>query len=126
MESGYNLTTLLSVIKTDIKELVDTKIELLKVEALEKTSIAGSFLIYGLIIMNVVFFALLFAFLALGFLFGDWVNSTAGGFAIVTAVYLFILLVLIAFRKSIFTSLQNLFLKELDPDLEEDVKEDHK
>jgi uncharacterized membrane protein YqjE len=122
MESGYNLGTLISVIKTDIRELVHTQIELLKLEAFEKTSAVGSFLIYGLILMNLVFFALLFAFIALGFLLGEWVHNTAGGFALVTVIYLLILLILIACRKSILAGFRNLFLKELDPDLEDEVK----
>jgi hypothetical protein len=120
MTRESNLGTLLSEIKTDLVGLINTKIELLKLEALEKTSVAGSFLIYGLIIMNLVFFALLFAFMALGFLIGSWVNSLAGGFGIVTLIYLVILAVLVAWRKSIFTCLQNLFLKELDPELKEE------
>jgi uncharacterized membrane protein YqjE len=126
MKGGYNLGTLITVIKTDIRELVNTQLELLKLEAFEKTSIVGSFLIYGLIIMNLVFFALLFAFIALGFLIGNWIDSTAGGFAIVTLIYLLILIILIACRKSILAGFKNLFLKELDPDLEDEVKYESK
>lgn len=122
MEPNYNLGTILSVIKTDVTELINTKMKLLKLEVFEKTSLVGSFLIYGLIIMNIVFFALLFAFLALGFLIGQWVNSLAGGFGIVTLLYLVILVILYACRKSITTAFQNLFLKELDPDLSGEEK----
>lgn len=122
MESGYNLGTLITVLKTDIRELVNTQLELLKLEAFEKTSVVGSVLIYGLIIMNLVFFALLFAFIALSFLIGGWVHNLAGGFAIVTLIYLLILIILIACRKSILACVRNFFLKELDPDLEDEVK----
>jgi hypothetical protein len=122
MEGGYNLGTLITVIKTDVRELVNTQLELLKLEAFEKTSAVGSFLIYGLIVMNLVFFALLFAFIALSFLIGEWVHNLAGGFAIVTLIYLFLLVIMIACRKSILTGFKNLFLKELDPDLEDEVK----
>ncbi len=122
MAHDYNLGTIFSEIKTDLVELINAKVELLKLEAFEKTSVVGSFLIYGLIIMNLIFFAFLFAFIALGFWIGDWVGNLAGGFGIVTLIYLIILTILIACRKPIFTSLQNLFLKELDPDLENGYK----
>jgi hypothetical protein len=113
MERKYDLKTLLSVLKTDTIELIHTKIELLKLETVEKISRTGSLLIYGLIIMNLLFFALLFAFIAFGFLIGDWLQSIAAGFAIVTSIYIVILVILLSCRKSILTKIQNMFLKEL-------------
>jgi uncharacterized membrane protein YqjE len=122
MEERHNLGTLLSALKTDIIELINTKIELLKLETFEKTSRTGSFLIYGLIIVNLLFFTLFFAFIALSFLFGDWIENIAGGFAIVTLIYLAILVILFVCRKSILASIQNLFLKEIDPDLKNEIE----
>ncbi len=126
MEKGYNLGTLISVIKNDIIALINTKIEYVKLELFEKTSKVGSFLIYGLIIMNLVFFALLFAFVALGFLIGGWLDSVSAGFGIVTLIYLIALVIMFACRKSIIKSFQNMFLKELDPDLEDEIKYEEK
>lgn len=126
MRKGYDLGTLISVIKTDIIELINTKIEYYKLEIFEKTSSLGSFIIYGLIIMNVIFFAFLFAFIALGFLIGGWIGSIAGGFGIVSLIYLAILAILFAARKSIIRSFQNMFLKELDTDLEDEIKYEEK
>ncbi|MDR1527449.1 MAG: phage holin family protein [Dysgonamonadaceae bacterium] len=116
------LGTLLSTLKTDVKELVDIKLELFRLEVFEKSSAVGSFLLYGLIIINLVFFALLFAFITLGFLFGKWVDNIAGGFTIVTLIYILLLLLLIACRKPVLTGFKNLFLKVLDPDLEDEAK----
>jgi amino acid transporter len=120
MEQGYNLSSLIAKLKADAQELIESKIELLKLEILEKTSIAGSFIIWGLIMINLVFFLFLFAFIALGFLIGQWISNVAGGFAIVAVLYLLILIVLVIFRKPVFTGLQNMFLKGLAPDLEKD------
>jgi hypothetical protein len=117
MKSADTFSTLISVLKADIKEVLATKLEILRLEVLEKSSIASSFLIYGLVIANLVFFALLFTFIALGLLIGTWVNSPAGGFAIVTLIYILLLIILFAYRKPILTNLKNMFLKELDPDL---------
>jgi uncharacterized membrane protein YqjE len=122
MEEDYKLGTLISQIKSDVSELIRTKIQLLKLETAEKTSVAGSFFIYAVIVINLALFALLFAFVALGFLFGSWVDSLAGGFAIVMAIYLLILAAMLIFRQSIFAALQNSLLKALNPELEEEAK----
>jgi len=120
MDSDYNLNELLSALKAEIREWVEIRLKLLQLHVFEKTATVGSFLIYGVIIINLLFFALLFAFFALGFLLGKWMNSTPGGFAIISCLYLLILTVMLIFHKSIFTGLQNLFLKELNSESEDD------
>jgi uncharacterized membrane protein YqjE len=124
--STTTLGTIISNLKEDIMELIKVKMQVLRLEIFEKTSIAASFLIYGLIIINLVFFALLFAFMALGFLFGDLIHSVAGGFGIVVFIYLLLLAALILCRKSILTGFQNSFLKEMDADLTNDENNDEK
>jgi len=116
MDPNYNLNELLSAFKVDVKEWVEVRTKILQLHVFEKTSIIGSFLIFVVIIINLLFFALLFAFFALSFLIGKWVNSVAGGFAIVSSCYLLALAVVLFFRKIIFISLQNLLLKELNTD----------
>ena len=122
MDSNYNLSELLSALKAEIEEWVETRMKLLQLHVFEKTAIVGSFLIFGVIIINLLFFAFLFAFFALGFLLGKWVDSVAGGFAIISCLYLLILLLMLIFHKTIFTGLQNLLLKELNPQPEEKLK----
>ena len=122
MEKESKLSTFVSEIRADLTELVCTKAEYFRLTVFEKTSKVGSFLIYGLILLNVIFFALLFCFMALGYFIGEWINSTAGGYAIVALLYLVLLAILLLFRKSIMIRVQNLFLKELDPDLEDEEK----
>jgi len=117
MESESKLGAFISKIKADAQELIETKIEILRLEILEKTSIVGSFLIYGFIVISFVLFALLFAFIALGLLMGKWMNSMGGGFAIVSLIYLIILVIVIINRKHLLTDLQNVFLMGLDPSL---------
>jgi len=120
MDSSNNLSEYLSAFKSDVKTWVETRMKLLQLHVFEKTSVVGSFLIYGVIIINLLFFALLFAFFALGFLIGKWVNSVAGGFAIISCFYILILVIMLIFRKAIFTGLQNLLLKELNPETEDE------
>jgi hypothetical protein len=114
----YNLNELFSVLKTEINDWVEIRLKLLQLNVFEKTAIVGSFLIFIVIIINLLFFAFLFAFFALGFLIGKWVNSVAGGFAIISFFYLLMLAVMLIFHKPIFSGLQNLFLKELNSEPE--------
>jgi len=123
MDSGYNLTELLAALKADIKDWVEIRLKLLQLNVFEKTAIVGSFLIFGIIIINLLLFAFLFAFIALGFLIGKWINSVAGGFAIICFLYLLILAVLLIFRKAVFTGLQNLLLKELNPEPKDELSD---
>jgi amino acid transporter len=118
MDSNIKLNELLAALKAEIQDWVETRTKLLQLHVFEKTAIVGSFLVYGIIIINVLFFAFLFAFFALGFLIGKWVNSVAGGFAIISCFFLLILIVMLIFRKAIFTGLQNLLLKELNTEPE--------
>ena len=121
MEQKFSLGTFISDIKLDIKELIRLRIEILRLETFEKASVIGSFVIYGLIIVNLVFFILLFAFVALGFLIGEWIKSMAGGFGIVAALYLICLIVMLLGHKPIFLWFKNLLLKELDLDSENEL-----
>lgn len=115
MDSGYNLNELLSALKAEITDWVEIRLKLLQLNVFEKTAIVSSFLIYGMIIINLLLIAFLFAFIAFGFLIGKWVNNIAGGFAIISVLYLLMLCVMLFFFKPIFTGLQNTFLKELNP-----------
>lgn len=114
MDSDYNLNELLSALKAEINDWIEIRLKLLQLNVFEKTAIVGSFLIFGIIIINLLLFAFLFAFVALGFFIGKWVNSLAGGFAIVSFLYLLILTLLLIFHKRIFIGLQNLLLNELN------------
>ena len=118
MEQKFSLGTFVSGMKSDIKELIRLRIEILRLDAFEKASVAVSFVVYGLVIVNLIFFLLLFAFIAVGFLIGERINSMAGGFGIVAAFYLICLIVMLICHKPIFLWCKNLLLKELDLDCE--------
>jgi hypothetical protein len=122
METEKSIGRLTVDLKTEVKEFIETNAELFKLEIIEKTSIAGSFLIYGLIFANIALLALLFAFMALGFLLGKWLENMAAGFLIISLLYSLIAIVLIIFRKTVFSGFQNSFLKVLDPSLEKEEK----
>ena len=121
MDSGYNLSEHFSALKAEVQEWSEIRLKLIQLQVYEKTAILGSSLIYGVIVINLLFFAFMFAFVALGLLIGKWVNSVAGGFAIISFIYLLTLTLMLLFYKRISTGLQNLFLKGLHtPETEEE------
>ncbi len=83
----------------DLSAYVELKVELLKLTAYERTGKLVSVLSYGLILLFLAFFAILFIFLALGFFLGDILDNVAGGFAIVALLYM-ILFAIIIFNKN--------------------------
>jgi uncharacterized membrane protein YqjE len=123
MENEYNIKDFISRFKFDIREWLRVKIELAKIEVVEKGSRGASLLIYGMFFSAIILFALFFCFLALGFLLSDWVNSLAGGFALVVLVYLLIAIILVVARKSILSWCTNLFIKEVGFDLLDESKD---
>lgn len=122
MKEQVDLGSLFASIKQDVIDLVNNRLEWLKLDVFEKTSVAASALLFGLILVNGIFFTLLFAFLALGFLLSEWMGSYAGGFGLVVVFYLIILTIVFCFRKTILTKIGNLVLNLLYPDLEKDLK----
>lgn len=117
--NNVDLGIIWNALKDDVTELVNTRLQLLKLEVYEKTSTIASTLIFGLIVVNLVFFSLLFAFIALGFLFSEWLNNYAGGFALVVVLYLILFGVIFLCRIKILRWMENLVLKVLYPDLGE-------
>ena len=85
-------------LKEDVSTYVELKVELLKLTAYERTGELASVLSYGLILLFLAFFAVLFIFLALGFFLGDLLDNVAGGFAIVALLYM-VLFAIIVFNK---------------------------
>lgn len=126
MSQNIDLGTIFSTLKEDIVELVNAKVSLIKLEVFEKTSITSSAIIFGIIVINIVFFTMLFIFVALGLWLGEIINSMPGGFALIAVLYLIILAIMILYRKKILEGFANLILTQLDPELEEELKEEER
>ncbi|RHJ92538.1 phage holin family protein [Parabacteroides bouchesdurhonensis] len=75
-------------LKDDISAYVELKLELLKLSTYERTGKVIAVLSYGLVLLFLAFFAILFIFLALGFFLGDLFGSSGLGFAGVAILYL--------------------------------------
>lgn len=82
-------------LKDDVSAYVELKLELLKLNTYERTGKVIAVLSYGLILLFLAFFAILFIFLALGFFLGDVFGSVGVGFAIVAILYILLIGIII-------------------------------
>jgi len=94
--------------KRDITTFAELKVELLKLEAYERTGKIISVLSFGLILTIIVLFLLLFLFLALGFFLSEWLGSMGLGFSIVAAFYLLLMGITYLLRNKIQMHILNL------------------
>lgn len=94
-------------LKDDIWAYVELKLELLKLSTYERTGKVIALLSYGLILLFSAFFAVVFIFLALGFLLGDLLGSFGAGFGIVAVLYILFVGIIIMNRDRISTKVLN-------------------
>lgn len=105
--------TVFRELKEDVSAYVELKLELLKLSTYERTGKVIAVLSYGLILLFLAFFAILFIFLALGFFLGDWLGSSGFGFGIVAVLYLLLIGIIIMNRDRISTKVLNKVLNEV-------------
>ena len=86
-------------LKNDISTYAELKLELLKLNTYESVGKVLAVLSYGVIILCLVFFAILFIFLAFGFYVSELCDSTSIGFAVVAFLY-FLLTGVVALNKN--------------------------
>ena len=97
-----------------VKEYASKRLDLLKMEATEKSSItAGTLAILIMLAIAGFFFIILLNF-GLGLLIGSYLGNYAYGLLIMSGFYLLILLIVILARKSIKNSIANKIIKLLN------------
>jgi Putative Actinobacterial Holin-X, holin superfamily III len=105
----------------DIKAYVDTRIEAVKLNAAEKSSVVIANVAAGLVVAAVFFFFIVFAGIALSFALGEWIGKTWSGFLIVASLYLLIGIVVWTARgKIIRLPVMNALIKQLFRDDDEE------
>lgn len=100
-------------LKKDLSAYLELKLELLKLNTYERTGKVIGILSYGLIILFLVFFAILFIFLALGFFLGDIFDSSAAGFGTVSLMYLIIVVIVVCNKERIKNAILNAVISAL-------------
>ncbi len=88
-------------LKTHVGEYVNTYIQLTKTKATQAASNAASGFAIGVIALIFGIFFLFFLFCGLALWLGSLVNSTAGGFFIVAALFLLIVFLIFALKNKV-------------------------
>ena len=94
-------------LREDVSAFVELKLELLKLNTYERTGKVIAVLSYGLVLLFLAFFAILFIFLALGFFLGEWIGVTGAGFGLVAVLYLLLMWLIVHNREIITTKVLN-------------------
>lgn len=100
-------------LKHDVSAYMELKLELLKLNTYERTGKVIGLLSYGLILLFLAFFAVLFIFLALGFFLGEILDVPGSGFAIVALLYVAIIWIIAKNEAKIRTKILNLVIAAL-------------
>ena len=113
-------------LKDDVSAYVELKLELLKLSTYERSGQLIAILSYGLILLFLAFFAILFIFLALGFFMGDIFGSMGTGFAFVAVLYLLLIGLIIMNKGRICNTVLNVVIAALNGNDEKDDATDTK
>lgn len=108
-------------VNENVVSYVEAKLELLKLSTYERIGKVTTVLSFGLVLMFLGFFAVLFIFIALGYFLGEKIGSVSAGFSIVAALYLLVMGVILMFRKQIKDKVLNIIIGAL---MANDEKED--
>ncbi len=101
-------------LKEDVWAYVELKLELLKLSTYERSGHLIAVLSYGLILLFLAFFAILFVFLALGFFMGDIFGSVGAGFAFVAVLYLLLIGLIVVNKQRICNTVLNIVIAALN------------
>ncbi|MFP3595534.1 phage holin family protein [Chryseobacterium sp. SIMBA_029] len=97
-----------------IKEYASKRIDLLKIEATEKSSLSAGLITYFIVLLVAfAFFIILFNF-GIAFLIGKALDNTSYGFLIVAGFYFLIMVFVIVFKNKIVNSVADQVIKFLN------------
>ena len=100
-------------LKKDLSAYVELKLELLKLNTYERTGKVIAVLSYGVILLFLAFFAILFIFPALGFFLGDLFVSVGSGFGVVAVLYLLLIGIIVMNKDRISNKVLNVVISAL-------------
>ncbi len=97
-----------------VKEYAEKRLDLLKMEATEKSSVtAGTFTFLAIAVVAGLFFLILFN-IGLGLLIGSYLGNYAYGLLIMAGFYLLIILIVFLARNSIKNAVANKIIQSLN------------
>lgn len=90
-----------AALQEELKEYLELKLELFQLRMIDTGTGAGARLMAALLLALAALGALLFIGIGLSFLAGDYLNSTPAGFFVVGGICLILILISVAFRKTL-------------------------
>jgi positive regulator of sigma E activity len=97
-----------------IKEYASKRIDLLKIEATEKSSLSAGLITYFIVLLVAfAFFIILFNF-GMAFLIGKALDNTSYGFLIVAGFYFLLMIFVVVFKNKIVNSVADQVIKFLN------------
>lgn len=96
-----------------VKDYAGKRLELLKMEATEKSSVVAGTTTYLVLIAVLALFFIILLNIGLGFLIGTWVDNYGLGFLILAGFYLLLILVIFLTRKAIKDKVANKIIKSI-------------
>jgi hypothetical protein len=109
-----NQTTPVESLIDRVKSYVETRIDLLRLKAIDKSSSFLSLLISMIVVILVSFISVMMISVGLALLLGDWLGRSYYGFFIVGGIYLITGLVLYSMRDKLLKSpIANSMIKNL-------------
>lgn len=112
-------------LKKDLSAYVELKLELLKLNTYERTGKIIAVLSYGVILLFLAFFAILFIFLALGLYLGELFDSAGSGFGVVAVLYLLLIGLIILNKDRISHTILNIVISALTTNDDKTNATDH-
>ena len=98
-------------IKENILDYINAKLKLYKVEASEKVAKVMALLYSSIIIALFGFLLLFFISLGVGFFLSELLDSSIAGFAIVSGIYLVVLLIVVSKKQTIEKQRDSVFIR---------------
>ncbi|HMH24097.1 MAG TPA: hypothetical protein VK563_20075 [Puia sp.] len=116
-----NLGSFFSENKALLKEYVETRMEIYRLQSLRIFSQSAGYFAWIIVSLFVVFLILLFSGMVLGFWFSNLFHSYVKGFGLITGLLLLVFILLAVFRKSLFVNpvIQLIIQKSREEDEEE-------
>ncbi len=113
--------------KDKITDQIDTRIQIIKLDFVGRTSQVLSYLIFTIICLFLLLPVLLFLGMALGEYFSELLDSRGGGYLLTSLVFILLICLLIAIRKRFILAFTNLFIGVMtDNDGDDDDDEEQK
>ena len=110
------VSTLFEEMKDDLSGYVSNRLRLFKLQTYAKTSKSSASLIYTIVAILLILFAINFVFLTLALYLGEILESMSLGFGIVALISILIVAIIIVARKSIRRGLTNRIVSSLMDD----------